>query len=213
VGSKEVDCETLAGPFSPEEHESMLYILRSGTVPPKGCEDRDMWDALYSRWKALFPTTLRREAFHEAGHVVVGHSMGWSVKRIDRHGPRAVPYAEVLPPANLIQIRNPISDDSVIRVAGYLAEKRACGWVAPLEAIKVAKDVNSFLAPESRISFVRACESYAFDILKEYWLAVEAIAAMVMESLPVSRKQLLDALRDVEHGGVHRRGIPPPDPF
>ena len=98
-----MDYEIPAGPFSMDEYASMLRVYRSGDIPEEGTEARDRWHCLTERWQALFPNSLRREAFHEAGHVVVGHSMGWTVQRIERRDD-GVPQAVVPPPDNLMSM-------------------------------------------------------------------------------------------------------------
>jgi hypothetical protein len=141
--------------------------------------------------------------WHEAGHIVVGHKLGWEVQRIDRQ-PDGTPIAEVPPPCEPPEL--PVLDYSTVAVAGFLAENKEFGNALPTtDHINVAHQFQASevhqgrtASPASTLAHVLEAEARAQVILDENWVAVCRVAAIAIAGLPVRRGALLQELRDIE---------------
>lgn len=171
--------------FSDEDYHRLVYHRKAG-VRTRGTPEELPFLMLTHRYYAAHPPTPERLAWHEAGHAVVAHRLGYRVVEIVRLGPlrwETGSYPQL-----------PYSDHShLITVAGYLAEARAMGRVDPGEAWRVAVEVEERYGygPEERRAYVEAVEERALAILVEHWAAVEQVAALA---------RLLDQDREVVAG-------------
>lgn len=189
-------------PISAAEFAEMLRVRKSNSYPAKPSTEWDSWLTMTSRYLYQHPTTVEKEMWHEAGHVVVGHRLGWSVVRIDRH-PDGTPFAEIPPPCEPPAL--PVLDYSTVAVAGYLAEDLAQGNAMPsTDHILVSRVFQSSevrksrtTSPRTNLAHVFEAEARARVILEAYWDAVGRVAEVALSGLPVGRDALLRALESV----------------
>src|SRR5215218_6387007 len=198
----------------------MIRVRKSNDYPPRDSEAWDRWTTLVSRHWFQFPSSLEQDMWHEAGHIVVGHKLGWEVQRIDRQ-PDGTPIAEVPPPCEPPEL--PVLDYSTVAVAGFLAENKEFGNALPTkDHINVARQFQASEArqdrtasPASKLAHVLEAEARAQVILDENWDAVRQVSALAIAGLPVKRGALLQELRDIEQlepncGSVEERASPKP---
>jgi hypothetical protein len=194
--------EVLEVPITEVEHAEMLRVRKSNDYPKRPSPEWDRWTTLTFRHLFQFPSTLDREMWHEAGHIVVGHRLGWQVQRIDRHSD-GTPHAIIPPPCEFPEL--PILDFSTVAVAGYLAEDKAFGNAMPgQDHVNLAREFQADAArqgrtasPTSNLAHVLEAEARAEAILDENWGVVRQIAELATASLPVRRKALLGEQRGV----------------
>ena len=198
-----LDDSILEDPITADEYAEMIRVRKSNDYPPRSSEAWDRWSALVCRHWFQFPNSVDRELWHEAGHIVVGHRLGWQVQSIDRH-PDGTPFANIPPPCEFPEL--PILDYSTVAVAGYLAEEKAFGNALPSQDhINIAREFKSSEArqghkatPATNLAHVLEAEARAQVILDENWHAVQRLAEVAIGSLPVNRPALLRELRDVK---------------
>jgi hypothetical protein len=194
--------EVLELPISAAEFEEMLRVRKSNNYPPKPSMEWDRWLTMTCRYLYQHPTSTEKEMWHEAGHIVVGHRLGWSVLRIDRH-PDGTPYALIPPPCEPPNL--PVLDYSTVAVAGYLTEERAFANAMPsADHVKIATVLRGLearsgrtLSPDANLAHVLKAEARAQAILEEHWRAVHRIAELALLGLPVEHETLIGELRDV----------------
>jgi hypothetical protein len=193
-----------AGPISCEEYERIMYVRKSGDYPPRGSAAWDRWATLLCRFHALFPNTLDREAWHEAGHIVVGHKLGWTVQRIERNA-GGWPQARVDAPCEDPEL--PGLHVGMMTTAGFVAEamSRPEGEMTdptheiPEFAVDFRSADGDILSPEDRIKYTEEIpQAEVEDIIEENWTALERVALLALAGLPVEREALLEALEGVE---------------
>jgi hypothetical protein len=198
-----LDDSVLEDPITADEYEEMIRVRKSNDNPPRDSEAWIRWTTLVSRHWFQFPSSLEQDMWHEAGHIVVGHKLGWEVQRIDRQ-PDGTPIAEIPPPCAPPELS--ILDFSTVAVAGYLAEDKQFGNALPTkDHINVAHQFRASEArqgraasPASTLARVLEAEARAQTILDENWDAVSRVAALATAGLPVRRSVLLRELRDIE---------------
>jgi hypothetical protein len=189
-----IGAELTAGPFSREEYERVMFVRRSGAYPPLGAE-YDAWKRLVCRFHRLFPNTVVRAMWHEAGHAVVAHRLGWTVHRIQRDH-EGTPGAVIQSPDGWDDL-----DHAIVTVAGWIAEAMAaCPELTdPTHEVAIlARDFRTptgeRLPPRERIKFVEIAEDRAREMLECDWYAVERVAMLALAALPVERDALLKAI-------------------
>jgi len=185
-------------PITPEEHELLVY-RRKAKVPTKGTPEEEPFKALLRRFHAQFPPTPERVGWHEAGHAVVAHRLGYRVSMIERDATwTGNPRTYIEPP--------PQGSDhwALVQVAGYLAEDRAVGNVDPEEACEVAEmaEQRHGYGPSDRRAFVEAVEKLSLAILVSDWSAVEQVAKLVQAKPDVLMAELDGALSGVSFGSA-----------
>jgi hypothetical protein len=191
------------GLISREEFEHIMYVRKAGDYPPRRTAEWERWATLICRFHALFPDTLDRDAWHEAGHIVVGHKLGWTVQRIERNA-GGWPQARVEAPCEGPEL--PGLQVGMMTIAGFVAEamSRPEGEMTDPthevaeHAIEFRSEDGDTLSSEDRIKYIKIAQSRACDILAANWDVVERVAALEVASLPVEREALLEALEDVE---------------
>lgn len=190
-----IEADLTAGPFSPEEYERLLFVRKSSAYPVPA--EWDQWKRLVCRFYRLFPNTAKRAMWHEAGHIVVAHCLGWTVHRIqrDREG---TPGAVIHMPDGWGDL-----DHATVSVAGWLAEAMMAYPELTDPTDEVAQHARQFRTPEGekmpapeRIKYVEIAERRAEEILEAHWDTVERVAALAMAGLPVERDALLAAMAD-----------------
>lgn len=182
--------------ITPDELALLVY-RRKAKVPTIGTPEEEPFKALCRRFNAQFPPTPERVGWHEAGHAVVSHRLGYRVWKIEREG------TETGYPNAATDRQPPWSDDwALVKVAGYLAEDRAVGNVDPGEAWAVAAMAESLhgYGPSERRAFVEAVEERALAILIANWGAVERVARLVEAKPSVRMAELNTALSSVSFG-------------
>ncbi len=185
-------------PITPEEHALLVY-RRKAKVPTVGTSEEEPFIALCRRFHAQFPQTPERVGWHEAGHAVVAHRLGYRVWMIERER-TWTGY-----PITSTDQQPPLSDDwALVTVAGYLAEDRALGNVDPAEAWDVAGMAEWLhdYGPSERRTFVEEVEERALAILVANWGAVERVAQLVQANASVGMEELDTALSSVSFGGA-----------
>jgi hypothetical protein len=211
---REKPVDVPCGPISPEEQERIRYVRKSLDYGPDGSEERERWGTLYDRFYALFPTTLERLAWHEAGHATVAHRLGGTVWSID------VDAADDGFVTHVVEFEPPfvtLDRWAIATTAGYVAEGLAFGPTDPHEAseiyIKYCETVIEMGLKPSRskaIEFIETAESVAVAILQQHWYEVSYIARRMMFSCPVGRDFLLSALAGVPFGVDGDAGVGKP---
>ncbi len=171
--------------FSEEDYRKLVYHRKAG-IRTTGTPEERPFEILTRRFYAAHPLTAERLAWHEAGHAVVAHWLGYRVVAIVRVEPLhwEVRSHQPLPHSDHLHL---------IIVAGYLAEARAMGRVDPAEASRVAYQVEDLYCygPHERRAYVKAVEERALAILVEHWAEVEQVAALA---------RLLDQDREIVAG-------------
>lgn len=165
-------------PFTSEEYELLVYN-RKARVRTVNTLDEGPFIELCRRYSSQYPLTPERVAWHEAGHAVVSHRLGYSVRMIERYPDGS---AHTFTDQQLI-----LSDNwALVTVAGYLAEDRAIGHADPGEAWDVAEVAEKIyrLGPDERKAYVEEVEKRCSAILEENWAEVEQVARLA-ESKPV----------------------------
>lgn len=196
--------EVLEDPITDDEYEHMLRVRKSNDYPRRPSPEWDDWSVLTCRYLYQFPFNLEHEMWHEAAHIVVGHRLGWTVQCIDRRpAPDHTPIAIVPPPCEPPELR--VLDYSTVAVAGYLSEDKAFGKAMPsTDHINVAHQfkaaevrVGKSPTSETTLTHVLEAEVRAQAILNDHWRAVQRIAELALQELPVRRDALLRELHDV----------------
>ena len=184
--------------ITPEEHALLVY-RRKAKVPTKGTSEEAPFIARCRRFHTQFPPTPERVGWHEAGHAVVAHRLGYRVWMIEREE-TGTGY-----PITATDQQPRWSDNwALVKVAGYLAEDRALGNVDPAEAWEVAEMAERLhgCGPSERRTFVEAVEERALAILVANWDAVERVAQLVQANPSVRLAELNAALSSVSFGGA-----------
>lgn len=189
-----------------DDYAWMHYLRRSVAYPPEGTPELARWMNLYDRFYAQHPHTLERDAWHEAGHVVVAHRLGGRVESVSRDEEGAITSVAVFERRHVGLLLW-----AALEVAGYLAEVRAVGRVDPHEASEVGvafQDVwrqrYGGLPPEAEVlDAVTHAETVAATILDEHWAAVARVADTLMnEPWPIERDRLTELIADVPYGDL-----------
>ena len=189
-------------PITPEEYALLVYRHKAG-VRTAGTPEEEPFIALCKRFHAQFPPTPERIGWHEAGHAVVSHHLGYRVWWIERNDEWGDTRTDQQPPW--------FGDWALVKVAGYLAEERAIGNVEPREASEVAwmAERRFGYGPSERESFVESVEARALAILVENWDAVEKISQLVQAKPLVKMAELDTVLSGVAvRERAARRGTP-----
>lgn len=161
--------------FSEDDYDKLVYYRKAG-IRTKGTPEERPFELLTRRYFADHPLTPERLAWHEAGHAVVSHRLGYRVVAIEWIGP--------LHWATLPHRPMPFSKHfHLMMVAGYLAEARAMGRVDPAEASHVAFELEERYGygPEERRAYVEAVEERALAILVEHWPAVVQVSVLLRQ--------------------------------
>ena len=181
-------------PLTPEEYERLVYY-RKARIRTTGTPDEGSFIELCRRYAEQFPLTPERVGWHEAGHAIVSHSLGYAVWKIERHPDGS---------GHSLTDQQPIlSDDwALITVAGYLAEDRAVGHADPAEAWGVTEVAERIygLGPDERKVYVEEVEQCCSMILDENWGVVEQVAKLVESKTKVKMYELDRILAAVKSG-------------
>ena len=191
---RQIEADLTAGPISREEYERLLFVRKSGAYPPPGAE-YDEWRRLVCRFQRAFPTTTKRDMWHEAGHIVVAHRLGCFVDRIRRDND-GTPQAVIQRPEVWEGI-----DEGTLTVAGWIAEAEMSYPELTDPTHEVAIHARDFrtptgerLPPWERVKFIEIAEGRALELLEADWSAVERVANLALAGLPVVRDALVEAI-------------------
>lgn len=197
----------LEGPFSPAEYGLLVCRRKTGLRSDDQAE-RDWFEALTRRYHALFPSNLERISWHEAGHAMVAHRLGWWVDHIERF-PHHEGKAAMAPPPEGSPYwpqgrETRLRDWATVKVAGYMAENRVAANVDPAEASPVAYRLEELkgYTPAQCLTYVEEVEGRALRILVADWAAVGLLADALKASAVVERDALASILGNVGVGGV-----------
>jgi hypothetical protein len=192
--------EIVEGPFSPEEYALLVHWRRTNFRPSTPAED-----AQFEMLTIRYHTQLARdenEAWHEAGHAVVGHVLGCPAVFIHRQSdgtPRTLHEGiSSTAPRTRIEADFLAQDRNwaLIQVAGYLAERRATGHDDAGEASEFVIRAEHFLGYESaqQRAYLERIEPEASTILDTNWDAVERVAALLREKMQRRGDEVLAAI-------------------
>jgi hypothetical protein len=147
---------------------------------------------LCRRYSTAYPLTPERLGWHEAGHVVVAHRLGYAVWGVYHRAPDHWETTFVTPERGS-------TDWGLIAVAGYLSEGRAIGHEDPAEAgeISMRGPWHDDDSPHERLARVRQVERDALAILEEHWDTVGRVAELIRSKPFITGDELAGALEGV----------------
>lgn len=187
--------------LSEHDYARLCYVRKSADYPAKGTAEWDEWKQLERRAQSAYPSTICRIAWHEAGHILVGHHLGGEAIKI------------TMKQAHMNNTRYPTVTHEVedtIKVAGHVAEELVLGQADPSdgEASRIArlfrkrrmKESGVTVTPQECFAYVEFAEARAREIATAYRNALNQIAQLAQGPFPVEREALLVALKDVPNG-------------
>lgn len=215
--------EVIEGPISDEECD-LLVRWRRTAFDPQSEEDHARYVALTIRFFTQMRQTERTDAFHEAGHIVVGHLLGYPTRmtywQLDGTPSTAMDGISHDPPPFIseAQFLAQNYDWARIRVAGYLAERRAMGRSDPAEAVRLVRRMRDNLSygPEETMAYLDGIENETDAILDENWEAVERLAQLLSENMnrqeyeimaPLPKRAIRSPLRANTPPAANRRSL------
>jgi hypothetical protein len=192
--------EIVEGPFSPEEYALLVLWRRTNFHPPTPTQDAQ-FDMLTIRYHVQLARD-ENEAWHEAGHAVVGHVCGCPAMYIFRKpdGTPATAHMNVSTKAPQTAIEADfLAQDrnwARIQVAGYLAERRSTGHDDPSEASELAMRMEHFLGygAAQQVSYLDRTEAESTAILEANWEAVERVAVLLRAKMQRRGDEVLAAI-------------------
>jgi hypothetical protein len=193
--------DVVEGPFSPEELDLLLRWRRTAFQPTTQ-DEHDQFDMLTFRYYTQLGADPANEAWHEAGHAIVGYALGRPIVRLFRR-PNGTPAVELAgisqePPVAFSEAdflaKNRVW--ALIQVAGYLAELRATGHADPEEASCLVIRVWNHAGYDAARSaaYLSYIEAETSAILDANWGAVGRVATLILGGLPRTGREALAAI-------------------
>lgn len=195
-------CAEIAEDFTEEQYDRLVYHRKAG-INTTGTPEEQPFIELCRHYFARYPLSRERLAWHEAGHAVIGHRLGFKVAGVEQISPEHwVTEIESSPPFS--------TEQHMISVAGYLSEGKACGHGDPAEAHKVAWHAQLLFGfgPDQRLAYVRSIEAKTIAILDEHWEAVGRFAQMIGQASYTFAHELAPALDAVPFGSRNEKRGP-----
>ena len=149
------------------------------------------------------PSSQELAAFHEAGHAIVGHLLGWDIDVItikatgNVHGYISRHRRQVVQGVVDFDIHKgewfydgPLPDRLALLYAGIVAERLLCmGRRVSLKPIRLGLDIREArgitrsLGKEKQIEMLKSAEEHAMNLLSDLqnWHVLERIAAKLLE--------------------------------